>query len=209
MVKEIAKKLGVDAANVLISWQVRSIGFKEWRRLLMWCIEQIQRGAATLPKSVTPERIKSNLETISLPAEDFAKLEEAATANPGSRVVNPASSWGVESKLTKSHTVSVVDALASLRGRRRAQLRQGTICDIGYFGYQLQSASQKPAINDYTVLLLTGTIRSSSFHHMYRLVSSHKRRNHLPWLLCCANALRDSMYCRGDERKNERCDARG
>lgn len=46
-VVEIAKKLGKDPAGLLISWAV-------------------QRGSSVLPKSVTPSRIESNFQCMSL-----------------------------------------------------------------------------------------------------------------------------------------------
>ena len=56
-VKKIANDLGITPAQVLISWN-------------------IQRGDVVLPKSVTPERIQSNLLTVELPKEVFDQLND-------------------------------------------------------------------------------------------------------------------------------------
>ncbi|KAK7204880.1 NADP-dependent oxidoreductase domain-containing protein [Myxozyma melibiosi] len=55
VVIDIARKLGRDPAQVLVSWA-------------------IQRGTVVLPKSVTPSRIISNLVTFDLSQEDFDKI---------------------------------------------------------------------------------------------------------------------------------------
>ncbi|OJA16396.1 hypothetical protein AZE42_08838 [Rhizopogon vesiculosus] len=73
-VKDVASKLGITPAQVLISWHV-------------------QRGTIVLPKSVTPSRILENLNVFELPQEDFEKLETAATSHPPQRVVNPSNGW--------------------------------------------------------------------------------------------------------------------
>ena len=52
---DIAQRLGKEPAQVLVSWA-------------------LQRGTVVLPKSVTPSRIKSNLEAFELPAEDVARI---------------------------------------------------------------------------------------------------------------------------------------
>lgn len=52
---EIAKNLDMDPGVLLASWGV-------------------QRGTVVLPKSVTPSRIKSNLQVKSLPRDAFAEL---------------------------------------------------------------------------------------------------------------------------------------
>lgn len=54
-VKKIANDLGITPAQVLVSWN-------------------IQRGDVVLPKSVTPERIQSNLLTLELPKDVFDEL---------------------------------------------------------------------------------------------------------------------------------------
>ncbi|EJD51037.1 Aldo/keto reductase [Auricularia subglabra TFB-10046 SS5] len=76
-VKEIAEKLCITPAQVLISWQA-------------------QRGNIVLPKSVTPSRIEENLDIFELPQDLFDKLEAAAVAHPPKRVVDPSKSWGVD-----------------------------------------------------------------------------------------------------------------
>ncbi|KAG2054092.1 hypothetical protein BDR06DRAFT_955683 [Suillus hirtellus] len=73
-VKDIACKLGITPAQVIISWSV-------------------QRGTIVLPKSVTPSRIAENLAVFELPQEDFERLETAATSHPPQRVVNPSAGW--------------------------------------------------------------------------------------------------------------------
>ncbi|KAK9454722.1 aldo/keto reductase [Dipodascopsis uninucleata] len=55
LVVNIAKKLNKEPAQVLVSWAV-------------------QRGTAVVPKSVTPSRIKSNLEGFVLSDEDFDSI---------------------------------------------------------------------------------------------------------------------------------------
>lgn len=68
---KIAKAHDVAPAKVLISYQV-------------------QRGAIVLPKSVTPARITTNLETIELTKEDMAVLDDIGTQK---RVNTPAFGW--------------------------------------------------------------------------------------------------------------------
>ncbi|GAA5868949.1 hypothetical protein JCM16303_000314 [Sporobolomyces ruberrimus] len=77
VVKEIAKAHNTQPANVLISWQVA-------------------RGIVCLPKSVTPERIRSNFEDIELSKEEVAKLEERAASFGTKRTVDPSEAWGVK-----------------------------------------------------------------------------------------------------------------
>lgn len=55
LVAELAKKLDMDIGQVLYSWGV-------------------QRGTVVLPKSVTPSRIKSNLQVKELPSDAFEQL---------------------------------------------------------------------------------------------------------------------------------------
>ncbi|KAL2212597.1 GCY protein [Sarocladium strictum] len=55
LVKELSEKLGRDGGQLLASWGM-------------------QRGTVVLPKSVTPSRIKSNLEASELPADVFEQL---------------------------------------------------------------------------------------------------------------------------------------
>jgi len=73
-VKQIACKLGITPAQVIISWHV-------------------QRGTVVLPKSVTPSRIVENLHVFEIPQEDIDRLEKAATSHPPQRVVNPSKGW--------------------------------------------------------------------------------------------------------------------
>ncbi|ETS61983.1 hypothetical protein PaG_03534 [Moesziomyces aphidis] len=67
VVDEIAKKHGVQGANVLISWQVA-------------------RGCNPLPKSVTPARIENNIKLIDLSAEELDQLEKGALAQTPKKV---------------------------------------------------------------------------------------------------------------------------
>ncbi|KAG9308473.1 NADP-dependent oxidoreductase domain-containing protein [Chiua virens] len=73
-VKDIACKLGITPAQVIISWHV-------------------QRGTVVLPKSVTASRIVENLDVFELPQEDFEALEKAANSHSPQRVVNPSKGW--------------------------------------------------------------------------------------------------------------------
>lgn len=97
VVQEIAKAHKVDAANVLISWQV-------------------QRGCVVLPKSVTESRIISNFKgqasftlrvsgiadqcipcsaDVVLTDSEVQRLEERAKELGETRTVDPSESWGV------------------------------------------------------------------------------------------------------------------
>lgn len=67
VVDNIAKKHGVQGANVLISWQVA-------------------RGCNPLPKSVTPSRIENNLKLIDLSPEELDELEKGALAQTPKKV---------------------------------------------------------------------------------------------------------------------------
>ncbi|PWZ03843.1 hypothetical protein BCV70DRAFT_153874 [Testicularia cyperi] len=67
VVDKIAKKHGVQGANVLISWQVA-------------------RGCNPLPKSVTPSRIENNIKLIDLSEEELKSLEEGALAQTPKKV---------------------------------------------------------------------------------------------------------------------------
>jgi diketogulonate reductase-like aldo/keto reductase len=69
VVSEIAQKHGKTNAQVLISWA-------------------IQRGTSVIPKSVTPERIRSNFQDFVLPTEDFAKLNTLQSTK-AKRYVDP------------------------------------------------------------------------------------------------------------------------
>ncbi|TCD66857.1 hypothetical protein EIP91_000811 [Steccherinum ochraceum] len=63
VVKEIAQEMGIEPAQVLISWH-------------------IQRGTVVLPKSVSPARVVSNYQVTALPDHLFKKLEAAACSHP-------------------------------------------------------------------------------------------------------------------------------
>ncbi|SCU81463.1 LANO_0B03180g1_1 [Lachancea nothofagi CBS 11611] len=69
-VKEIAKKYNIDPAQVLISWG-------------------IHRGYAILPKSITPSRIKSNLQTVELTIDDVAKINNIHKEKGEKRINDP------------------------------------------------------------------------------------------------------------------------
>ncbi|EJF58366.1 Aldo/keto reductase [Dichomitus squalens LYAD-421 SS1] len=76
----IAEKHGVAPAAVLLGWQVA-------------------KGIVTLPKSVTPERIKANIEGAlaaakKLTAEDIEKLDGVAATGKEVRLIQPP--WGVD-----------------------------------------------------------------------------------------------------------------
>ncbi|KAH7927674.1 Aldo/keto reductase [Leucogyrophana mollusca] len=75
-VKDIACKLGITPAQVIISWHV-------------------QRGTIVLPKSVTASRIVENYDVFEIPQDLFERLEAAATAHTPQRVVNPSRGWGL------------------------------------------------------------------------------------------------------------------
>ncbi|GAA5974343.1 hypothetical protein JCM11641_006749 [Rhodosporidiobolus odoratus] len=76
VVLEIAEKHKVNPANVLICWQVA-------------------RGVVVLPKSVSPERIRTNFEDVQLSVEDVDKLEKRAVELGMQRTVDPSEGWGV------------------------------------------------------------------------------------------------------------------
>ncbi|GAA6059701.1 hypothetical protein JCM10212_000229 [Sporobolomyces blumeae] len=77
VVQEIAKAHKTHPANVLISWQV-------------------YRGVVCLPKSVTPERIKSNFEDVELTMDEVTELEKRAESFGTKRTVDPSEAWGVK-----------------------------------------------------------------------------------------------------------------
>lgn len=62
IVNKVAAKHNVDAAQVVLSWNV-------------------QRGVIVLPKSTTPSRIKSNIELIKLDEEDLAEISQLGKRN--------------------------------------------------------------------------------------------------------------------------------
>lgn len=70
-VQELAKKIGLDAGQVLYSWGV-------------------QRGTVVLPKSVTPSRIESNRQVKELPQDIFDTL----TALEQHKRFNTQAHWG-------------------------------------------------------------------------------------------------------------------
>ncbi|CZT16667.1 probable aldehyde reductase [Ramularia collo-cygni] len=69
-VQEVAKKHGVGAGTVLISYQV-------------------SRGNVVLPKSVTPSRIEENLKVVKLDAGDIKALDEIHKVHGVTRYVFP------------------------------------------------------------------------------------------------------------------------
>ncbi|GAA6002984.1 aldo/keto reductase family protein [Rhodotorula paludigena] len=76
VVNEIASAHGATPAQVLISWQTA-------------------RGVVCLPKSVTPERIKSNFEEVELTTDEVTRLEQRAAEFGTRRTVDPSKDWGV------------------------------------------------------------------------------------------------------------------
>lgn len=70
LILDIAKKLNVTPAQVVISWHC-------------------QRGYIVLPKSITPSRIESNLQTFKLPEEDFQAIMNLSKTRGELRVCNP------------------------------------------------------------------------------------------------------------------------
>lgn len=73
----LAKKHGVEGANILISWQVA-------------------RGANPLPKSVTPSRIANNAKLVNLSKEEVEGLEKAALQQDIVRVCDQTTSFSPE-----------------------------------------------------------------------------------------------------------------
>lgn len=69
LILDIAKKLNVTPAQVVISWHV-------------------QRGYIVLPKSIHANRIESNLQTFVLPEEDFNKISSLSKEKGELRVCN-------------------------------------------------------------------------------------------------------------------------
>lgn len=74
-VKKLAEQVGRDAGQVLYSWAV-------------------QRGTIVLPKSVSPSRIKSNLQVQELPKEVFDALD--AIENEKHVRFNTSKNWGAD-----------------------------------------------------------------------------------------------------------------
>ncbi|KAK4150502.1 GCY protein [Chaetomidium leptoderma] len=73
VVQQLAQQTGIDGGQLLASWG-------------------IQRGTVVLPKSVTPSRIRSNLQVRKLPAQVFGKL----TALERHKRFNTQTRWGVD-----------------------------------------------------------------------------------------------------------------
>ncbi|GAA5847220.1 hypothetical protein JCM9279_006140 [Rhodotorula babjevae] len=76
VVKSIAEAHGASPAQVLISWQVA-------------------RGLVVLPKSVTPQRIKENFESVELKADEVDRLNKRSAEFGTKRTVDPSTAWGV------------------------------------------------------------------------------------------------------------------
>lgn len=70
----VAKKNGVSAATILISYHVN-------------------KGTVALPKSVTEKRISSNKQTIVLSADDLAVLDSLAAKSNAKRINTPLWGW--------------------------------------------------------------------------------------------------------------------
>ena len=106
MVK-IAKKHGVDAGTVLISFAGESMrdGFlffpERGRDLtspslssLSFYLPSVKRNIVVLPKSVTPSRIKANLALVDLDAEDMKTLLGLSDVRGVKRYTQGA--WGIK-----------------------------------------------------------------------------------------------------------------
>ncbi|KAJ3272663.1 hypothetical protein HK104_004421 [Borealophlyctis nickersoniae] len=74
VVKEVAKKTGKDAGQVLISWGVA-------------------RGTSVIPKSTNPDRIRSNFQDFELSPEDIKTLDSIKTHH---RTCDPKEFWGID-----------------------------------------------------------------------------------------------------------------
>lgn len=74
-IQQIAKKYGVSAATVLVSYHVNN-------------------GVVVLPKSVTQKRISANKEVIWLSEDDMALLEGLAGQGKAQRINTPL--WGFD-----------------------------------------------------------------------------------------------------------------
>lgn len=70
IVNQIAKKHGADAGQVIVSWGV-------------------QKGIVVLPKSVTPERVVSNLKVFKLSDEEFRSINEITKTKDPKRTNDP------------------------------------------------------------------------------------------------------------------------
>lgn len=73
-IQEIAKKNGVSAATILISYHVN-------------------KGVAVLPKSVNEKRISSNKQVISLSKEDLDALDGLSAKGKAKRINTPLFGW--------------------------------------------------------------------------------------------------------------------
>ncbi|KAG1771927.1 NADP-dependent oxidoreductase domain-containing protein [Suillus placidus] len=73
-VKDIACKLGITPAQVIISWSV-------------------QRGVCRFFRTIAVHGIHPLLPVFEIPQEDFEMLEKAAASHPPQRVVNPSTGW--------------------------------------------------------------------------------------------------------------------
>lgn len=74
VIQEIAKKNGVSAATILISYHVN-------------------RGVVVLPKSVNESRISSNSQVIPLSQEDMNVLNGLAAQGKAKRINTPLFGW--------------------------------------------------------------------------------------------------------------------
>jgi glycerol 2-dehydrogenase (NADP+) len=74
-IQELAKKIGVSAATILISYHVN-------------------KGVVVIPKSVTEKRISSNKEVISLFKNDLTVLDGLSADGKGKRFNTPR--WGFD-----------------------------------------------------------------------------------------------------------------
>ena len=75
-----------------LSAVVERTGFTLAQILIAW---GIQRGHVVLPKSFTPERIRSNFQIVQLSKEDFAAVDNFA-GQQNSRLVNIAEEYGID-----------------------------------------------------------------------------------------------------------------
>lgn len=73
-IETIAKKHGVSAATILISYHVN-------------------KGTVVIPKSVNETRISENRKAISLSKEDIGKLDELAAGGKAQRINTPLWGW--------------------------------------------------------------------------------------------------------------------
>lgn len=79
-IRAIAKKHGRLPADILLRWG-------------------IQRGTSVVPKSFTPQHMRSNFEMLSqtdLPAEDMQAIDNIITRRPSIRFMDPSRYWGFD-----------------------------------------------------------------------------------------------------------------